>query len=122
MGGGKHTSLPLPSVLRGGKCYLQGLRTYLSTLLINKMLLEVFILKFMKKVKVKVPLDNFCPVVSDSRGRCSAPFPSHRASVLSEDNLPWSHGQCDLDTECCYLPTEVVPINLLAFACFRTAI
>ena len=61
-------------------------------------------------VKVKVPLDNFCPVVFNSRGRCSSPFPSHRASVLSEDNLPWSHGQCDLDTERCYLPTEVVPI------------
>ena len=73
------------------------------------------------KVKVKVPLDNFCPVVFDSRGRCSSPFPSHRASVLSEDNLPLSHGQCDLDTERCYLPTEVVPIYLLAFACFRTA-
>ena len=40
---------------------------------------------------------------------------------MSEDNLPWSHGQCDLDTERCYLPTEVVPINLLTFACFRTA-
>ena len=26
-----------------------------------------------------------------------------------------------LDTECCYLPTEVVPIYLLAFACFQTA-
>ena len=75
----------------------------------------------MVKVKVKVPLDNFCPVVFDSRGWCSSPFPSHRASVLSEDNLPWSHGQCDLDTEHCYLPTEVVLINLLAFACFRTA-
>ena len=74
-----------------------------------------------KKVKVKVPLDNFCSVVFDSRGRCSSPFPSHRASVLSADNLPWSHGQCDLDTERCYLPTEVVPIYLLAFACFRTA-
>ena len=72
-------------------------------------------------VKVKVPLDNFCPVVFDSRGRCSSPFPSRRASILSEDNLPWSHGQCDLDTERCYLPTEVVPIYLLAFACFRTA-
>ena len=35
--------------------------------------------------------------------------------------FPWSHGQCDLDTECCYLPTEVVPIYLIAFACFRTA-
>ena len=57
----------------------------------------------------------------DSRGRCSSPFPSHRASVLSEDNLPWPHGQCDLDTECCYLPTEVVPIYLLTFARFRTA-
>ena len=74
-----------------------------------------------KKVKVKVPLDNFCPVVFDSRGRCSSPFPSHRDSVLSKDNLPWSHGQCDLDTERCYLPTEVVPIYLLAFACFQTA-
>ena len=73
------------------------------------------------KVKVKVPLDNFCPVVFDSRARCSSPFPSHRASVLSKDNLPWSHGQCDLDTERYYLPTEVVPIYLLAFACFRTA-
>ena len=73
------------------------------------------------EVKVKIPLDNFCPVVFDSRGQCSSPFPSHRASVLSEDNLPWSHGQCDLDTERCYLPTEVVPIYLLAFACFRTA-
>ena len=72
------------------------------------------------KVKVKVPLDNFCPVMFDFRGRCSSPFPSHRASVLSEDNLPWSHGQCDLDTERYYLPTEVVPIDLLAFACFRT--
>ena len=72
------------------------------------------------KVKVKVPLDNFCPVVFDSRGRCSSPFPSHRASILSEDNLLWSHGQGDLDTERCYLPTEVVPIYLLAFACFRT--
>ena len=39
------------------------------------------------KVKVKVPLDNFCPAVFDSRGRCSSPFPSHRASVLSKDNL-----------------------------------
>ena len=57
----------------------------------------------------------------NSRERCSSPFPSHRASVLSKDNLPWSHGQCDLDTEHCYLPTEVVPIYLLAFACFRTA-
>ena len=75
----------------------------------------------MNIVKVKVPLDNFCPVVFDSRGRCSSPLPSHRASVLSKDNLPWSHGQCDLDTERCYLPTEVVPIDLLAFACFRTA-
>ena len=74
-----------------------------------------------KKVKVKVPLDNFCPVVFDSRRRCSSLFPSHRASVLSEDNLPWSHGQCDLDTERCYLPTKVVPIYLFAFACFRTA-
>ena len=26
-----------------------------------------------------------------------------------------------LDTECCYLSTEVLPIYLLAFACFRTA-
>ena len=69
----------------------------------------------MLKVKVKVPLDNFCPVVFDSKGWCSSPFPSHRASVLSEDNLPWSHGQCDLDTERCYLLTEVVPIYLLAF-------
>ena len=33
------------------------------------------------QVKVKVPLDNFCPVVFNSRGRCSSPFPSHRASV-----------------------------------------
>ena len=71
------------------------------------------------KVKVKIPLDNCCPVVFDSRGQCSSPFPSHRASVLSVDNLPWSHGQCDLDTERCDLPTEVVPIYLLAFACFR---
>ena len=63
----------------------------------------------------------FLPVMFDSRGRFSSPFPSHRASVLSEDNLPWSHGQCDLDTERCYLPTEVVPIYLLAFACFQTA-
>ena len=60
----------------------------------------------MCKVKVKVPLDNFSPVVFDTRGQCPSPFPSHRASVLSEDNLPCSHGQCDLDTECCYLPTE----------------
>ena len=73
------------------------------------------------KVKVKVPLDNCCPVVSDSRRRRSSRSSSHRASVLSEDNLPWSHGQCDLDTERCYLPTKVVPIYLLAFACFRTA-
>ena len=63
----------------------------------------------------------FCPVVFNSRGQCSSPFPSHRASVLSEDNLPWPHGQFDLDTERCYLPTKVVPIDLLAFACFRTA-
>ena len=73
------------------------------------------------QVKVKVPLANFCPVVFNSRGWCSSPFPSHRASVLPKDNLPWSHGQCDLYTEHCYLPTEVVPIYLLAFACFRTA-
>ena len=55
-------------------------------------------LKCTQVKKVKVPLDNFCPVVFDSRGR----FPNHRASVLSEDNLPCSHGQCDLDTERCY--------------------
>ena len=36
-------------------------------------------------------------------------------------HLPWSHGQCDLDTEHCYLPIEVVPIYLLVFACFLTA-
>ena len=33
------------------------------------------------KIKVKVPLDNFCPVLSDSRGLCSSHFPSHRVSV-----------------------------------------
>ena len=56
----------------------------------------------------------------DSRGRCSSPFPSHRASVCPKTIFPWSHGQCDLDTERCYLPTEVVHIYLLTFACFRT--
>ena len=61
--------------------------------------------------------DNFCPVMCDSRGRCSSPFPSHRASVLSEDNLPWSYGQCDLDTERCYLPTKVVPIYVSTCIC-----
>ena len=48
-------------------------------------------------------------------------FQAIEPEFLSKDNLPWSRGQCDLDTECCYLPTEVVPIHLLAFACFRTA-
>ena len=56
------------------------------------------------KVKVKVPLDNFSPVVFDSRGQCSSPFPSHRASVLSKDNLPWSHGQCNLDKNAVTFP------------------
>ena len=72
-------------------------------------------------IKVKVSLENFCPVVFDSGGRCSSPFPSHRASICPKTIFPWSHGQCDLDKERCYLPTEVVPIDLLAFACFRTA-
>ena len=36
------------------------------------------------QVKVKVLLDNFCPVVFDSRGWCTSPFPSHRASVCTK--------------------------------------
>ena len=70
------------------------------------------------QVKVKVPLDNFFPVVFYSRGRCSSPFPSHRASVCLNTIF---RGHMALDTERCYLPTKVVPIYLLAFACFRTA-
>ena len=65
------------------------------------------------KVKVKVPLDN-CLVMSDSRGPCSSPFPSRRASVCPKtvSVVMWP---ARLDTERCYLPTKVVPIYLLAF-------
>ena len=94
--------------------------SYIFNCLKKPQVYECGIVRFCK-VKVKVPFDNFCPVVFNTRGWCLSPFPSLRASVLSKDNLQWSHGQCDLDTERCYLPTEVVLIYLLAFACFRTA-
>ena len=56
----------------------------------------------------------FSPVMSDSRGQCSSLFPSHRASVCLKtvSVVTWP---VQLDTECRYLPTEVVPIYLLTF-------
>ena len=56
----------------------------------------------------------FSPVVSDSRAQCSSPFPSRRASVCPKtvSVVTWP---ARLDTKRCYLPTEVVPIYLLAF-------
>ena len=55
-----------------------------------------------------------CPVVSDSGWWCSSPFLSHRASVCPKTIcvVMWP---VRLDTECCYVPTVVVPIYLLAF-------
>ena len=80
-----------------------------------KLCLQNILQSWKPEVKVKVPLDNFCPVVFDSRGSAHPCFQAVEPAFLSEDNLPWSHGHCDLDTERCYLPTEVVPIYLLAF-------
>ena len=56
----------------------------------------------------------FSPVVSDSRVRCSSPFPSHRASVCPKtvSVVMWPE---QLDMEHHYLLTEVVPIYLLTF-------
>ena len=56
-----------------------------------------------------------CPVVSDSRGRCSSPFPTHRASALFANNRLWSCGQCNEAWNAFTFPTVVVPIYLLAF-------
>ena len=72
------------------------------------------------KVKVKVPLGISSHLCSTLGGGAHPRFQAVEPTFVRRQ-FPWSHGQCDLDTERRYLPTEVVPINLLAFACFRTA-
>ena len=58
-----------------------------------------------------------CPTLGCSAHPCLQAI----EPVFVRRQFPWSRGQCDLDTEHCYLPTEVVPIYLLPLACFRTA-
>ena len=70
-------------------------------------------------IKVKVPLDIFSPVVSNSRGRCTSRFQAVQPALVQRQFL-LSRGQHDYRT-LFYLPTKMVPIYLLSFACFQTA-